>query len=64
MQGLVAENGSASTVGVDESSLKQAAHILQEHNKGIKRLQGHMDKVERDVNLMVHLSGEGRVGAL
>lgn len=64
MQGLVAENSTASTVGVDESTLKQAAHILREHNKGIKRLQAHIDKVERDVTLMVHLSGDGRVGAM
>lgn len=52
MQGLAAENGTASTVGVDESTMKQAAHILQEHNKGIKRLQAHMDKVERDIGVV------------
>lgn len=49
MQGLSAESGTATTVGLDESAMKQAAHILQEHNKGIKKMQAHMDKVERDL---------------
>lgn len=49
MQGLAAENGSVTTVGVDDNTMKQAAHILQEHNKGIKRMQAHLDKIERHI---------------
>jgi hypothetical protein len=49
LQDLAAEHGTATTVGVDESTVKQAAQILHEHNKGIKLIQAHMDKIERDI---------------
>jgi hypothetical protein len=51
-QGLAVQKGSISCSGVDSSTLQQAAHLLEEHNKGIKSLQAHLDKVWRDINVV------------
>jgi hypothetical protein len=53
VQGLVTDRGNATTAGVDQSTMKSAAHILQEHNKGIKKMQAHMDKIERDIAVVM-----------
>lgn len=52
MQGLVAQRGGISCAGVDDRTLQQAAHLLEEHNKGIKSLQAKLDKISRDVTVV------------
>lgn len=46
------QRGTLSSAGVDETTMRRAAHLLGEHNRGLEALQQHLQRVERDVALV------------
>jgi hypothetical protein len=53
VQGSVASDVTASALGIGEQTLSDTAALLREQNRGVASLQGHIQRVERDVALVL-----------